>query len=157
ALLGISYESSKTENIVASDLLLSPQSDQPAKHPALYKRNNPVKTIDVAIVCALKEPELKMLLRAMKEHGKIEWGDMRVENDPHSYFMTELFSKKNRPIQVIASSPTQKGMTATAILTTKIILQFQPKLVIMVGIAAGTKAKDRNFGDILAAEISFDY
>ena len=49
------------------------------------------------------------------------------------------------------------GMTTTAVLTTKMIYQFLPKCVLMVEIAAGTNADDRNFGDILAAKTSFDY
>ena len=60
-------------------------------------------------------------------------------------------------IRIVAGAPTQMGMVASAVLATKMILRFKPKLVAMVGIAAGIRGDKQGFGDILAANLTFDY
>jgi nucleoside phosphorylase len=49
------------------------------------------------------------------------------------------------------------GLTAAAIVTTQLILQFRPRIVIMIGIAAGTRDGGKEFGDVLVADPSVDY
>jgi nucleoside phosphorylase len=49
------------------------------------------------------------------------------------------------------------GLTAAAIATTHLVLQFRPRLVVMIGIAAGTRRGDKRFGDVLVADPSVDY
>lgn len=49
------------------------------------------------------------------------------------------------------------GLTAAAIATTHLALQFKPRLVVMIGIAAGTKSGGKRFGDVLVADPSVDY
>jgi nucleoside phosphorylase len=50
------------------------------------------------------------------------------------------------------------GMTAAATLSMKLIYKFQPKYLVMTGIAAGVKDDDkRNYGDILIADQTYDY
>jgi nucleoside phosphorylase len=49
------------------------------------------------------------------------------------------------------------GMPASAVLATKMIRRFHPKLVAMVGIAAGAKSEKQGFGDVLAPDSTFDY
>jgi nucleoside phosphorylase len=49
------------------------------------------------------------------------------------------------------------GMTASAILATKIIVKFRPRLVLMVGIAGGVKGAGVGFGDVLIADQTVDY
>ena len=49
------------------------------------------------------------------------------------------------------------GLTAAAIATTQLIMQFRPRIVVMVGIAAGTRSGNKDFGDILVADPSVDY
>jgi len=46
------------------------------------------------------------------------------------------------------------GMAASASLTMKMIVQFRPRFVAMVGIAAGVKG---NYGDVLVASHCWDY
>lgn len=114
---------------------------------------------DIAIICALQKPELEKVIQT---RDNARWEQIPFDReDPHShcYHKAIFKSKKDSSIRVIAGSPTRMGLTATAVLTTKMILKFRPKVVIMVGIAAGTKSKsdDRNFGDILVAAPAFDY
>jgi nucleoside phosphorylase len=49
------------------------------------------------------------------------------------------------------------GLTAAAIATTQLVYKFRPRLVIMVGIAAGTRDGGKEFGDVLVADPSVDY
>jgi nucleoside phosphorylase len=49
------------------------------------------------------------------------------------------------------------GLTAAAIATTQLVLQFAPKIVVMIGIAAGTHAGNKQLGDVLVADPSVDY
>ena len=49
------------------------------------------------------------------------------------------------------------GLTAAAIATSHLILQFRPRLVVMVGIAAGTRSGNKQYGDVLVADPSVDY
>ena len=49
------------------------------------------------------------------------------------------------------------GLTAAAIATTQLIMKFKPRIVVMIGIAAGTRSGGKQFGDILTADPSIDY
>jgi nucleoside phosphorylase len=49
------------------------------------------------------------------------------------------------------------GLTAASIATTQLIMQFKPRIVLMIGIAAGTKDGGKQFGDVLVADPSIDY
>jgi nucleoside phosphorylase len=48
------------------------------------------------------------------------------------------------------------GLTATAVLSTKIVSRYRPRYLIMAGIAAGIRGVT-NIGDILVAETTWDY
>jgi nucleoside phosphorylase len=60
-------------------------------------------------------------------------------------------------LRLVAAKAGRMGMTSAAALTTKMILRFSPKLVCAIGIAAGTRAPDRGYGDVLIASPAFDY
>jgi nucleoside phosphorylase len=49
------------------------------------------------------------------------------------------------------------GLVASGVLAAKMIWRFRPKLVCIVGIAAGAKSGKQGFGDILAPDQTFDY
>ncbi|WP_158079960.1 hypothetical protein [Archangium sp. Cb G35] len=109
---------------------------------------------DVVIVCALHKPELEKV----KFAGGAKWEPLPAHyTDPHSYFRTTYTTKKGSKLNVVASAPTQMGLSASAVLATKMILRFQPKLVAMVGIAAGASGDKQGYGNILAADTTFDY
>jgi nucleoside phosphorylase len=114
----------------------------------------PTSKCDVAIVCALHRPELQALIDAFG--GERAWRPGPSEGQPHIYKATELEIGSSR-LRVIAGAPTYMGLTATAIIATQMVLLFRPRLVVMVGVAAGTKSAHRSFGDILVADPSVDY
>ncbi len=114
-----------------------------------------VSRCDVAIVCALHRPELKAVLQAFG--GEDAWQVGPSEGQPHIYKQITAKASNGTDVRFIAGAPTHMGLTATAIIATQMILLFRPRLIVMVGIAAGTRSSGRNFGDILIADPSVDY
>ncbi|RYE59538.1 MAG: hypothetical protein EOP48_00545 [Sphingobacteriales bacterium] len=104
---------------------------------------------DVAIVTALREPELEAVLNL---NGN--WEPFKLDNDATEYHKG-IFQKDEKRVSVVAASAPQMGMVATSVLTNKIITSFRPKFIIMTGIAGGVKDA-ANFGDVLVTEISYD-
>ncbi len=111
-----------------------------------------VDQVDIAILSALRKPELEKVLSI---GGR--WHPLTTADDPTSYHETTYTSAKGRKLRVVAAAPTQMGMSASAVLATKMLLRFRPKLVAMVGVAAGAKSDQQNFGDILTPNQTFDY
>ena len=110
---------------------------------------------DVGIVCALEDPELSAVVDALG--GTAAWKDIGDAQHAHVYRETSLMLADGTGLRVIATTSTSMGLTAAAIATTQLILQFRPRLVAMVGIAAGTRSGGKQFGDILVADPSVDY
>ncbi len=110
--------------------------------------------IDVGFVCALEDPEMAALVNACG--GASEWAEVGDAKFPHVYRQAEL-SVGKRKLKVVGTTATSMGLTAAAIATTHLVLQFRPRLVIMVGVAAGTRGGDKRFGDVLVADPSVDY
>jgi nucleoside phosphorylase len=110
---------------------------------------------DIAFICALAHPENAALVKALG--GAERWSDAGSARFPHLYKSTELETANGRKLKVVATTSSSMGLTAAAIATTQLILQFRPKIVAMVGIAAGTHAGDKQFGDVLVADPSVDY
>jgi nucleoside phosphorylase len=110
---------------------------------------------DVAFICALQEPEFESLLNALG--GQSQWEDAGNTRFSHLYLGTELVTESGKHLKVVGTTSTSMGLTAAAIATTHLILQFKPRIVIMVGIAAGTRSGGKEFGDVLIADPSVDY
>ena len=106
---------------------------------------------DLAIITALRETELEAVLN-IKEAN---WELLKVENDPTIYYRG-IFKNDTKSIRVVAAASSQMGMPSTAVLSTKMIENFKPRYLTMVGIAAGVNGAG-GFGDILIAEQSWDY
>ena len=107
---------------------------------------------DVAVLCALRKPELEKVIRSGT------WTQLPASlEDSNTYHAGTWVTRKGSEVTVVAASPAQMGMPATAVLATKMILRFRPKLLAVVGIAAGIKRHEQGFGDILAPDYTFDY
>lgn len=155
SLLYVSLKSSVNSKFAKIKSSLSTSDKNLDNSESSHNRKSKEDLFDIAVICALQEPEFQKMKNV--NNGSIEWVQFFQEDDPHVYHKTEFTSKNGSIIRIVAGIATQMGMTATAVLTTKIILKFQPQFVIMVGIAAGTRQENRNFGDILVADIAFDY
>ena len=110
---------------------------------------------DIAFLCALQEPEFGALVAALG--GSAHWRDAGTARFPHVYRTTELTTKGAKQLRIVGTVATSMGLTAAAIATTHLIMQFKPRLVAMVGIAAGTHSGNKQFGDVLVADPSVDY
>ncbi len=109
---------------------------------------------EVAIICAIFHPELTSVL----DTGEKDWQTLECEeNDPARYYATQFVSAKGSEFSVVAAAATQMGMASASVLATKMIIKFRPRIVVMVGIAAGSDSARQNYGDILAASMTFDY
>ena len=110
---------------------------------------------DVGVLCALEYPEFTAVMDALG--GPSRWSDTGDSRFPHVYRRTELAIAKDSRLRIVGTSATSMGLTAAAIATTQLVLQFRPRIVIMVGIAAGTRGGGKQFGDVLVADPSVDY
>lgn len=110
---------------------------------------------DIGIVCALEYPELAAVLTALG--GEAKWKEIGDARYAHVYRETQMVTTGGAALRVIATTTSSMGLTAAAIATTQLVLQFRPRLVAMIGIAAGTRAGGKQFGDVLVADPSVDY
>jgi nucleoside phosphorylase len=111
--------------------------------------------IDVAFICALEQPEFSALEVALG--GAPRWRELANARYTHVYRNTEFNTAAGTSLRAVAATSTSMGLTAASIVTTQLVLQFRPRLVVMTGIAAGTKDGGKQFGDVLVADPSVDY
>lgn len=110
---------------------------------------------DIGIICALEQPEFEAVARALG--GPHKWKDVGSPRFPHVYRETTLVTNAGKSLRVIGTTSTSMGLTAAAIATTHLTVQYRPRFVAMIGIAAGTRGGDKEFGDVLIADPSVDY
>ncbi|MBL0741076.1 5'-methylthioadenosine/S-adenosylhomocysteine nucleosidase family protein [Chryseolinea lacunae] len=110
-----------------------------------------IRQCEIAVITAISTPEFDKIL-----DWPVSWTKFNLDNDPTTYFNC-IIENSGKKIRIIAACCEQMGMTATAVLTAKIIHQFRPHTIIMGGICAGLKERELNYGDILIAEQSWDY
>ena len=103
---------------------------------------------DFAFITALKieDDELEKQFK--------DWEIVNFIDDPTIYKTT--FLNESKKIKIVKAKQNEMGMTASAVLSAKLISIFKPKYLIMVGIAAGI-APNLNLGDILFASEVWNY
>lgn len=102
---------------------------------------------DAAVICALEEPELSEVKRL-----PFEWKTYAQLDDPIDYFVGSVEGRK-----VVCAASYEMGLSAAAILASKMIARFRPQYLIMTGIAGGVDRKKLSYGDIMVADPCFDY
>lgn len=110
---------------------------------------------DVGIICALETPEFSAVLETLG--GQAKWREVGDARYPHVYRQTEMTTDSGKVLSVVGTTSTSMGLTAASIVTTQLVLQFRPRIVVMIGIAAGTRDGNKQFGDVLVADPSVDY
>jgi nucleoside phosphorylase len=105
---------------------------------------------DLCVVVALQDTELKALLRL-----PWSWDISDIVNDGTIYYKG-TYKRNGASKLVYAAASPRMGMTAAAVLTTKMICTFRPQYVAMAGITAGIRGSCE-IGDIIAADPSWDY
>jgi CheY-like chemotaxis protein len=105
---------------------------------------------ELCVLTALYDPEFKALQR-------LPWGWSRLTlpGDAGQYWEGQ-FSREDEQYKVVAAYASKPGMTFSAALAMKMISQFRPKLVAMVGIAAGIRGKCI-LGDAIVADPCWDW
>ena len=105
---------------------------------------NEIKETDIAVICALNTE-----LNAVRKL-ELEWSEIKI--DGKSYYQGTLGE-----YNVVATSENKMGMPEAASLATRVIDIFNPKYVVMTGIAAGIDPKEHNFLDLLIPERIFNW
>jgi nucleoside phosphorylase/CheY-like chemotaxis protein len=104
---------------------------------------------DVCIICALEE-ELEYVLNLYDN-----WKTVRVIGD-NVIYRTNMIIINGVEVTIVAAAAPRMGMSNAAVLATKLISSFRPKIIVMTGICAGVRGKS-NYGDILIADPIFDW
>jgi nucleoside phosphorylase len=107
-------------------------------------------SIDLAIICALKDPELSEILDL-----PWNWGASRPINE-NTFINEGWFLSNAKKYTVAACHVERMGMVATSLKTSSIISILKPKVITMTGICAGIKTKT-DYGDVIFAESVWDY
>lgn len=118
-----------------------------------FLKSNSIQNIDCKFDCAIitaVDNEWKELLGL-----NINWENFGLPDDPTTYYRGK-YCVNNKEINIVIAKQSQMGMSAASNLTTKIIKNFSPKVIFMVGIAAGCKS-EVELGDIIIANESWDY
>lgn len=107
--------------------------------------------IDVAIICALPTVEFEAVKR-------LDWGwqPLRLPHDETAYLSGVYSGTGGRSVSAVAAAAPRIGMPASAVLSTKMIMMFRPRYLIMAGICAGRKDKVQ-LGDIVVADPCWDW
>jgi nucleoside phosphorylase/CheY-like chemotaxis protein len=121
---------------------------------ALLREKNKVRTqienlYDVAIITAVKTET-----EAVKKLST-NWEKEEFEGDPTLYYTTQ-FNTKSRTLKVVSAQQSEMGMSASSALTMKLIYNYKPKYIIMVGIAAGVGSENK-YGDVIVPSEVWNY
>jgi len=108
------------------------------------------KNVDICLITALRTPELEGVLKL-----PIKWGLRSV-----SRFFANQYSGtlevENNSLTVEAFTYDKMGLVAMSYLTSSILSEFRPKVMILTGICAGISDSVR-LGDIVVAESSWNW
>jgi len=105
---------------------------------------------DLAIICALDDPELSEILKL-----NWSWSEPKPIDD-NTFIYEGSVTVNNKALKVCAAHASRMGMVATANKTSSIINALRPKMIVMTGICGGIKS-NTNFGDVIFAECVWDY
>lgn len=108
---------------------------------------------DVAIINALQSPEHEI----MKKTLSCDWKEVSLDDDKTTtYYETIMHTNHDKAVRCISCYAPQMACTASATLTTKVILRFHPKYLFMTGICGALKGNKVGFGDILVCSHVWD-
>jgi|GEM_PF-155693 len=105
--------------------------------------------VDLAIVTAVHEVELDAVLKLPGG-----WQAEPADSGDGTLYWRGEFARDERRVSVVAACADEMGMPASAALAMKIACTRRPRVLAMVGIAAGVKG---DFGEILIADRAWDY
>lgn len=105
---------------------------------------------DVAVVCALSDPEMSEVL-------KLPWNWTAARPlDDMTFVRDGVIECGDQKFTVAATTLPRMGMVASALRTSSLINHLRPKMIAMTGICAGVRSKTQ-LGDILFADPAWDF
>jgi nucleoside phosphorylase len=110
------------------------------------ERDHSESSVDYAIITALEDDEMEKVLPFIE---KIK----EVENSKHFIEIGRV--KGNSAKKVVYASQHNTGMVDASILASELIIKFNPKVLIMVGVLGG-KPEDTALGDVIVATKVFE-
>jgi nucleoside phosphorylase/CheY-like chemotaxis protein len=136
----------------ASSVEWSEQLERKVRYLLLSELNRQVieYRCDLCILTALPSPEFSAVLDL-----PWNWQLLNLDSDV-VIFHEGSFERNGSQHRVIAGCAPREGMTAAAVLATKMIQTFRPRYLAMTGIAAGLRGV-ANAGDILVGDPVWDY
>jgi nucleoside phosphorylase len=118
----------------------------------LVKRTGPIPDYGsyMCVVTALPEPEQAAVLGLAWD-----WQKLELPSDPTVYHRGSIIKNEQKQV-IVTACAARMGLTATAILSMKMITHFQPRYLAMVGILAGIGGRC-SLGDVIAADPCWDW
>ena len=115
-----------------------------------FEQNPQERRCDVFVIAALEDPEFAAAEAAFGNFGPLE----PLDSKQLVRFCDVVTDQKT--IKVAAAFCSRMGPVAAALLTSKAAERLRPRLVVMLGICAGTSDKVE-IGDVIAADVSWDW
>jgi len=106
--------------------------------------------VDLCVLTAVHDPELSAVLAL-----PWDWEVLEVSGDSTQYRRGK-FKRGGELKAVVAASAPRMGMPAASVLAARMIYNFHPRYLGMVGITAGIRGRCE-LGDVLAADPSWDW
>jgi len=106
--------------------------------------------VDVAVICALPDVEWRAI-RALP----CGWQPLRIPHDQTRYISGSI-ETPGRSISIISAAAPRMGLPSTAVLASKIVANFRPRILAMTGICAGRAGKSE-LGDVIIADPAYDW
>lgn len=103
---------------------------------------------DIAVFAALPE-ELAPLLEL-----DLGWTPTNVPHDPQQYWSGSIPGPQQ--ISLVAAASPRMGLPTAAVVCSKMIAAFRPRLIAVVGICAGFRDRTK-IGDLLVSEVCWDW
>lgn len=129
------------------EILSMPEVKQYTSSTINEKRELQNKKFDIVIITALHDTEFEAIKKL-----PVAFTPYPVTHDDTNYLEGQIGTKS-----ILIATDDTMGIAAATSLSTKIIAKFSPKYLIMAGIAAGVKDKEKNYGDLLVSRFTWNY
>jgi nucleoside phosphorylase len=106
--------------------------------------------IDICFMAALRTPELEALLETGVQLNSPELVDSTT------FARNGTLQSNGRVLKIAAANCLRMGSTESALLASKLIHHFRPRILIVLGICAGYEDKV-DYGDVIVADPCWDY
>lgn len=116
----------------------------------IENKSNPNSEIDLVILTALNEPELMAFNELISDVKD-------PELDVNFICKEAIFSDSNMSMKIALATPNSMGVAATLITAMQMIHYYNPKYLVLAGIAGGINGKNKNLGDIAIANQVYNY